>query len=629
MTGLSPCRSLALALLGSLCAAALPSKAEEAPFERSVIIVARAVSAELLDVSTTEEILLRSDAVLRHVGQIVLPVNEHFMDMEIVEAATLKADGRRIDVPADRILASSLPNASQLGIYQADLKLRTIVFPDVAVGDTLRYAVRIKEKARGLPGGLSLTRLLASSGRISNATVTLDAPADLDIRDEARGFERSVEDKGGRRIVTWRKNPAAYKPDEPGSVHPIDFDPMLLLSSYRDWSVIGRAFLDGAAPTSVPDDSIRALAETITKGVTDRREQARAIHDWVARNVRYFAVFLGTGGYVPHSAAEVLANKYGDCKDQATLMRALLAAKGIEAEYALISLMPYHQQPSVPMPDWFNHVILWLPEFGGYDDPTSSMSSFMTLPAQEADKAVLRISANGSVLTRTPPLSADSNRLDIDVDAVLARDGTVKGEATIRASGAVAAHVRDVLASGAAKGGEAFGKELLKRQNVNGAAKIDLRATDLSDPFVVRTSFDLSDEMVGEGEREGKALATGPRPFTSAITRFNDAMRNKPTRPFLCEAQVYEQRIRLQLPEGVELANAPKPVSTRSGVVAFTSSAEIRDGVLHVNRRVETNPASQSCNPDMAKEAEPAIRAAMRNYDWKPKIAGKKAPTEE
>ena len=50
-----------------------------------------------------------------------------------------------------------------------------------------------------------------------------------------------------------------------------------------------------------------ALADDITKSIADRRAQARAIHDWVSKNVRYFAIFLGQGGYVPHSAASVIA----------------------------------------------------------------------------------------------------------------------------------------------------------------------------------------------------------------------------------------------------------------------------------------------------------------------------------
>ncbi|WP_163602946.1 transglutaminase domain-containing protein, partial [Klebsiella pneumoniae] len=64
---------------------------------------------------------------------------------------------------------------------------------------------------------------------------------------------------------------------------------------------------------AVPE--VRRQADLITSGITDRREQARAIFDWVSRNIRYFGIFLGNGGYIPRSAATVLVDKYGDCKD--------------------------------------------------------------------------------------------------------------------------------------------------------------------------------------------------------------------------------------------------------------------------------------------------------------------------
>jgi transglutaminase-like putative cysteine protease len=47
---------------------------------------------------------------------------------------------------------------------------------------------------------------------------------------------------------------------------------------------------------------------------------------------------VSLGRVVPNDAASVLHNKFGDCKDKATLMWALLAAKGISSEQALINL---------------------------------------------------------------------------------------------------------------------------------------------------------------------------------------------------------------------------------------------------------------------------------------------------
>jgi hypothetical protein len=55
----------------------------------------------------------------------------------------------------------------------------------------------------------------------------------------------------------------------------------------------------------------------------DVRSKVRALHHWVASNIRYIAVSIEDGGFVPRSAEQVLANLYGDCKDHVVLLEAL------------------------------------------------------------------------------------------------------------------------------------------------------------------------------------------------------------------------------------------------------------------------------------------------------------------
>src|SRR6266849_5895334 len=97
--------------------------ADDEPFARRLSVTATALSVEQLETVSTVDIAIRSEVAVSAFGQVIVPVNEHFTDMEILEAVTLKADGRRLDVPADKILVSSLPNSSQFGIFEADVKI--------------------------------------------------------------------------------------------------------------------------------------------------------------------------------------------------------------------------------------------------------------------------------------------------------------------------------------------------------------------------------------------------------------------------------------------------------------------------------------------------------------------------
>jgi transglutaminase-like putative cysteine protease len=47
---------------------------------------------------------------------------------------------------------------------------------------------------------------------------------------------------------------------------------------------------------------IRAQANSITSGISDRREQARAIYEWVSQHIRYVGIEFGEGSILPHDA---------------------------------------------------------------------------------------------------------------------------------------------------------------------------------------------------------------------------------------------------------------------------------------------------------------------------------------
>ena len=151
-----------------------------------------------------------------------------------------------------------------------------------------------------------------------------------------------------------------------------DRDPQLVITSFKDEVELGASYWSSMKDKDVVTPEIQALADEITKGIGDKRAQAEAIDRWVKKNIRYVMVFLGSGGVTPNPAPTVLKNKYGDCKDHVALMGALLKAKGIASEQALINLGSIYGLPDLPLPN-FNHVMLYLPELGLYTDPTSSL----------------------------------------------------------------------------------------------------------------------------------------------------------------------------------------------------------------------------------------------------------------
>jgi len=68
---------------------------------------------------------------------------------------------------------------------------------------------------------------------------------------------------------------------------------------------------------------------------------------------------VGIGGWQPHPAAEVFNHHYGDCKDKATLMGAMLHEIGIDSYYVVINSERGSVTPDTPAHmGGFDHAII-------------------------------------------------------------------------------------------------------------------------------------------------------------------------------------------------------------------------------------------------------------------------------
>src|SRR5260370_7400534 len=90
-------------------------------------------------------------------------------------------------------------------------------------------------------------------------------------------------------------------------------------------------------------------------------------------------------------------------------------------------------------------MMLSLPEFGIYGDPPAATSSLGVLRIGEYDRPVLRFGPDGVVWTRTPALSADDLKAELEVEATISPDGQVSGTNVVRATGPQAVELRDAM----------------------------------------------------------------------------------------------------------------------------------------------------------------------------------------
>src|ERR1043166_9423378 len=117
------------------------------------------------------------------------------------------------------------------------------------------------------------------------------------------------------------------------SFYPPDGTTASMGPSFKTWAGVSRWLSSLHDPQAEPDDALAAKARSLVADCKTDLEKIRAIGRYV-QSVHYISIQTGVnrgGGMRPHPAADVFAKNYGDCKDKANLMRAMLRAGKLTA----------------------------------------------------------------------------------------------------------------------------------------------------------------------------------------------------------------------------------------------------------------------------------------------------------
>src|SRR5215470_16043842 len=130
--------------------------------------------------STVRFKILRESAI-RALGQQNLTYVESLNPLEVVEAYTEKPDGRKLAIDPAHILTRDAATGLN-AIYQRDAKAKTLIFPDIEVGDTLVYLSRINRIDQRFPGHFFFQAGFPRSVPYDTYRLTVDEPKSLGLK---------------------------------------------------------------------------------------------------------------------------------------------------------------------------------------------------------------------------------------------------------------------------------------------------------------------------------------------------------------------------------------------------------------------------------------------------------------
>ena len=337
----------------------------------------------------------------------------------------------------------------------------------------------------------------------------------------------------------------------------------------------------------------------------------QALARFVQHDIRYVGIELGIGGYQPHSAADVFAHKYGDCKDKATLMSAMLKSIGVDSYYVVINTERGSVTPEMPAHmGGFDHAILAIklpegvadpslvgvmqhPKFGRllFFDPTDELTPFGSLRGALQANYGLLVTPDGGELTELPQLPAAKNGIRRTAKLTLTPTGTLTGDVKEIRFGDSAAYQRYALKSAnkdadRIKPIETMLARSLATYRLTNASISNLEQTEL--PFV----FNYSLVAENYAKTAGGLLLVRPRVVGN---KSSDLLETKEPRqyPVVFDGPSQDtDTFEITIPAGYEVDDLPQPVNAEYGFASYHSKAEVNGNVLRYARTFEVKDPS-------------------------------------
>lgn len=382
-----------------------------------------------------------------------------------LHAIDVVRDGRRLPRLAGAKV-ELLQREQELEARIFDGRMTAAVFlTDVRVGDVVDYSFTVEGGNPVFKGAVFGGVYTQWSVPVAHDHNRLLLAPGLSV--QTRSAHGAVEPRvrvlaDGYREYTWEQRDVPGVPGEADVPGWFDERPQIQWSQYRDWGEV----VDWARPLyAVParlGRELEAEIDRIAREAGTPEERLMAALRFVQSEVRYLGVEVGINSHAPSPPDQVLARRFGDCKDKTVLLLAMLDRLGIEAAPALVHTERRRGNADrLPGPTAFDHVLVRAELDGrvAWVDPTRDPQPGGLDDIHQPDFGLALVVAPGSkalVPMRSPDWQPPLREVHFSIDAREGVDAPAALEVRTVARGLAAEHLRAQLAS---KGSAQLGQD--------------------------------------------------------------------------------------------------------------------------------------------------------------------------
>jgi len=303
-------------------------------------------------------------------------------------------------------------------------------------------------------------------------------------------------------------------------------------------------------------------------------EKIRVVYNYIIEEIEYISVSFRQDGVIPQKASNVIISGMGDCKDVATLAKALLKTVGIEAYYVLLNSSESNPNTEhLPALNVFNHAIAAV-DFEDktiYLDCTAENYAMEVLPAGDRNAPALPIKPGQDELIRLPETVEVEDAVNIVTQASLSESGNLDVSKKFKRSGyfvpSQKRKYRDLS--------QEMSLKKMKENLESNFSNVTIRELNFEDLDDIKTYLDYSYKFVANDY----LVSTGSFnifkiPFTyntSSSSYVSYEERKTPIDTWMWKG-ARDETIELNLPSTFKLMELPEDVSLDNKFATYTMS---------------------------------------------------------
>jgi hypothetical protein len=362
-----------------------------------------------------------------------------------------------------KILVKSFNKTSETNnsLFYDDIISYNFTFPSVVKGAKMISKIRMSSYEPSFP----FRSYFGNYFPCDKYNFSVTCPENIDIKYKVFGRDTSIIHfsllvKGGKKVYTWcASNPKSYIYDNlaPDADY---YMPHVIVQvskyNYKGKTVYVNSSLDDLYNIMYKRISkinlsesveIKALTDSLTKGIKSDKEKVRKIYSWVQKNIKYVAFEDGENGFVPREASLVIRRKYGDCKDKTSLLVSMMKSQGLTASYSWIGTrdIPYKLSEFATGFN-FNHMIaVWWDENNNpvILDGTTHYNTLEAVPSSIQGKECLIEKGPDNYKVYTIPVASPAKNTIYDSLTVELKGDTLVGNGISIINGELRSYMLD------------------------------------------------------------------------------------------------------------------------------------------------------------------------------------------